>query len=195
MTVLKRSDGTLLFYNAIPVDDATLAQLRALGTPKQLIVPNQFHALDAAAFAHRLGLTAYCPTVAIEPLASRLTCLPIAQLPLDAGLEVFSVEGFKTHEAVLLLGGKTLLLADLITNVPHQGGFYGLMMRFIGFTGPKPVLPRPVRKRVGRDLPAVGALMRKLAAIETLSRIIPSHGAIIETNAREALREASLDVR
>ena len=193
MTVIKRLDGTLLFYNAIPVDDATLAQLRELGTPGQLIIPNQFHALDAAAFAHRLGLTAYCPAVGIEPLASRLTCQPITALPLDAGLEVFRVDGFKTHE-VLLLAGKTLVVADLITNAAHVGGFYGLMMRLIGFTGPRPILPKPVRKRVGRDLPAVGALMRELAGLERLSRLIPSHGEIIETNAREALREASLNV-
>jgi hypothetical protein len=191
MTVVKRLDGTLLFYNAIPVDDATLAKLRELGTPAQLILPNRYHAIDAAAFAHRLALTAFCPAVAVEPLASQLTCQPITAFPLDASLQLFSVAGFKTHEVVLITG-KTLLVADLLTNVPHAGGFNGLMMRLVGFSGPKPMLPRPVRLRVGRDLAAVGALMRELAAVDRLSRIIPSHGDIIETNAREALREASL---
>ena len=54
MTVLRQGDGTLLFYDAVPVDDATLEQLRALGRPAVLIVPNQYHSLDAPARAHRL---------------------------------------------------------------------------------------------------------------------------------------------
>jgi hypothetical protein len=187
MSLVKRTDGTLLFYNAIPLPDATLAEVRALGTPAQLIVPNQFHALDAAAFAHRLGLSAYAPAVAVERLAPHLTCRPITELPLDASMRLFTVEGFKTHEAVLLTG-KTLLVADLVTNAPHEPGVMGWMMKLVGFTGPQPKLPLPVRKRVGRDLPAVRALMLELAALDGLARIIPSHGDLIETGAPEALR-------
>jgi len=187
MTVLKRSDGTLLFYNAIPVDDATLEQLRALGKPAVLIVPNQFHALDVAAFAHRLGLTAYCPGVAVAPLTGRLACQPIDAFPADPSVRVFKVDGFSTHE-VVLVSGKTLLVADLLTNAPHGKGLTGFMMKLVGFTGPEPKLPKPVRKRVGRDLSAVRALMNELAALEGLERIIPSHGGIIETGARQVLR-------
>ena len=187
MSVVKRLDGTLLFYNAIPLPDATLEQIRALGKPAQLIVPNQYHAVDAAPFAQRLGLTTYCPAVAVESLASRLTCQPITALPLDAELSVFRVDGFRTHEAVLRVR-ETLLVADLVTNVAHFGGLTGLMMRLLGFTGPEPKLPFPVRRRVGRDLPAVSALMNELAALEGLTRIIPSHGAIIEHDAPGKLR-------
>lgn len=187
MSVVKRADGTLLFYNAIPLADDVLAQVRALGTPAQLIIPNQFHALDAAAFTHRLGLTAWAPAVAVEKLAPQLTCKPITELPLEPGMRVFSVDGFKTHEAVLVVG-PTLIVGDLLTNAPHEPGFLGLLMRLVGFTGPGPRLPFPVRKRVGQDLAAVRALMNELAALEGLTRIIPSHGDLIETNAAEALR-------
>lgn len=190
MTVMKRLDGSLLFYNAIPVDDATQDQLRALGTPAQLIIPNRFHALDAAAFTHRLGLTAYAPAVALPALAQRLVCQPISALGLEASIQVFAVEGFRTHEVVLVFG-KTLLVADLFTNAPHRGGLPGLLMRVVGFTGPEPKLPWPVRKRVGRDLKAVAALLNHLAGLEGLGRIIPSHGTIIEGNAAAALRAVS----
>lgn len=187
MTILKRLDGALLFYNAIPVPDSTLEQVRALGRPAQLVVPNRFHALDAGAFAQKLGLTAYAPEIEIEKLKSRLVCQPISALSLDPSLRVFKVDGFSTHEAVLLTG-KTLVVADLLTNVGHFGGFGGLMMRLVGFTGPAPKLPPPVRKRVGKDLKAVAALMTELAAIDGLERIIPSHGAVIETGAKATLR-------
>lgn len=186
MSVVRRADGTLLFYNAIPVSDATLAKLRALGRPAQLIIPNQHHALDAAAFAHRLGLTAFAPAIAVAKLPT-LTCRPITALPLEPSLQVFTVEGFSTQEVVLLTG-KTLLVADLLTNSPHGRGLPGLLMRLVGFTGPEPKLPAPVRQRVGRDLGAVRALMQQLAGIEGLSRIVPTHGGIVETQGREVLR-------
>ena len=124
-------------------------------------------------------------------LAPKLACQPVTALPLDSALRLFRVDGFKTHEAVVI-AGKTLVVADLLTNVRKVDGFTGLMMRLVGFTGPEPKLPKPVRMRVGRDLPAVGALMRELAAVEGLTRIIPSHGEIIETNAPEVLRAVSL---
>ena len=190
MMVVKRLDGSLLFYNAVPVDDATLTQLRALGKPSQLIVPNRFHALDAPAFAHRLGLTAFCPEVAVQPLASALSCQPITALPVDASVRLFRVDGFKTHE-VVIVSGKTLMVADLITNAPHVKGLSGLLMRMVGFTGPAPKLPKPVQKRVGRDLRAVAGLLNELAAVEGLARIIPTHGEIIETNAPTVLRAVS----
>lgn len=190
MTIVKRLDGSLLFYNAIPVPEPVLDSLRALGKPAQLIIPNQFHALDAAAFAVRLGLTAYCPALAVEKLAGQLSCQPITALPLDPELKVFRVDGFSTHEAVLV-AGNTLLVADLLTNAPHGRGLTGLLMRFVGFTGPQPKLPAPVRRRVGKDLRAVAALMNELAALEGLTRIIPSHGSIIETGAPEVLRAVS----
>lgn len=186
MTVVKRLDGSLLFYNAIPVSDATVEQLRALGAPKQLIVPNQFHALDVAAFSQRLGLTAYCPAIAVEKLASRLACRPIEELPVDAALKVFKVEGFSTHEAVVVTG-KTLIVADLVTNAPHVNSVMGWLMRLVGFTGPALKLPRPVRKRVGRDLEAVRRLLLELAELD-VARIIPSHGVIVEREAAAALR-------
>jgi hypothetical protein len=187
MTVLKRADGTLLFYNAIPVSEEMLAQVRALGTPAQLIIPNQYHALDAAAFTHRLGLTAFAPAVAVDKLAPQLKCRPVTELPLEPSLRLFTVDGFTTHEAILVVG-KTLIVADLITNAPHEPGLAGLMMRLVGFTGPQPRLPFPVRKRVGGDLAAVRALMTELAGLEGLARIIPSHGGIVETNAPEVLK-------
>lgn len=186
MSVVRRTDGTLLFYNAIPVPDPVLDELRALGPPAQLIVPNQYHALDVAAFAHRLGLAAFAPEVAVPLLAERLTCQPITALPPE-GLRVFTVTGFSTHEAVLRVG-PTLLVADLLTNAPHGRGLTGLLMRLVGFTGPAPKLPPPVRKRVGRDLAAVRALLLELAGLDGLSRIIPSHGDLIEHHVSDVLR-------
>lgn len=191
MSVVRRSDGTLLLYNAIPVPEETLSRLRALGAPAQLILPNQFHALDAAAFVEKLGLTAFAPEVALARFAEHgLACRPIGELPTDPALRWLTVEGFRTREVVLLAHG-CLMVGDLVTAVPHGRGFVNLMMRLVGFTGPEPKLPRPVRARVARDTEAVRALLNQLADQPGLVRLIPSHGLVWEKGVPAALREVA----
>ncbi len=194
MGIVKRDNGALLFFNAIPVSDAVLAEIHGLGRPAQLVVPNHFHSLDAAALVEKLGVTAYAPAPAVEVLKDRVRCQPISALPADSSLQTFTVDGFATHEVAVVTRG-TLLVGDLVTNVPHGGGMNGLLMRLVGFTGPKPRLPWPVQKRVGKDLKAVAALMLRLAAVEGLKRIIPTHGAIIEADAPGVLRAVAATLK
>lgn len=186
MTVVRRDDGTLVFFNAIPVPDDTLAQLHKLGTPGALIIPNQFHAVDAAAFAQKLNVAAYMPDVAITALADQLQGRRLSELPLGDDLKIFTVEGFKTREAALVTRG-CLLTADLVTNVAHLPGVKGLLMRLVGFTGPNPTLPPPVRFRVGKNTTLLRARLEQLATLN-LSTLIPSHGAVFTGDVSGALR-------
>lgn len=187
MTIARLPSGGLIFFNAIPVPEETLTQIRALGRPASLIIPNHFHALDAAAFVQKLGLTAYAPDVGVPLLAERLKCQPIAECPLEPGLSFVQIDGFKTHEAVMLFRD-TVIVADLVTNVPHASGLNGLGMRLVGFTGPTPRLPLPVRLRVGRDLPSVKRLLNELASRPDLKRLVPSHGLVVTEQAGAALQ-------
>jgi hypothetical protein len=190
MTVIRRRDGTLTFFNAVPFGPETEAAVRGLGTPTALVVPNRFHALDAGPFAERLGLTAYAPREALADLAPRVGARPIDELRGDEALQVLTVEGFRTQEVALLVGTteKTLVVADLVTNAPHGPGLVGLAMRLVGFTGPEPKLPLPVRKRVGRDLRAVKAQLEQLAGTPGLVRLMPSHGAVVSADVAAVLR-------
>ncbi|MBL9038846.1 MAG: hypothetical protein JNG84_10050 [Archangium sp.] len=193
MSIVRRSDGSLLFFNAIPVPEETLAAVRSLGTPAALIVPNRYHALDAAPFAEKLGVPAFAPAVAIAPLAERVRCRPISELPADAVVQVVTIDGFSTDEVCLVIGG-TLIVGDVVTNAPHGRGLYALMMRFIGFTGPEPRLPPPVRKRVGRDMNVLRRNLRALAQTPGLARLIPSHGDVFEGNVPAALERIAAGV-
>jgi len=53
MTVAKRSDGDLLIFNGIALDDAKMAELEAFGKPKYLVIPNAFHRQDALIYKMR----------------------------------------------------------------------------------------------------------------------------------------------
>ena len=57
MAVVRLGDGRLLFYNGIPVDDPTLAEIRAFGEPTWLLIPHAYHMIDGPAFQQKLGLT------------------------------------------------------------------------------------------------------------------------------------------
>lgn len=189
MTIVRLSDGALLFFNAIPLAEEALKELHALGRPSQLVVPNVFHCLDAPAFAERLSLRAFVPDVSLEVLRARMPCEPASAFACpDATLHV--VEGFKTKELVLEAKG-ALIVADLVTNSRHGSGFNGFMMRLVGFTGDGPKLPRPVRLRVQRDRAAVQGLLRRLAERPGLSRLIPTHGDVIEADVAGVLRRVA----
>src|SRR5439155_2276977 len=55
MCIIKRSDGQLVFHNAVPLDDAALAEVTAWGKPAFLVIPHNQHGIDAHAFMHKLG--------------------------------------------------------------------------------------------------------------------------------------------
>src|SRR5258708_1823109 len=61
MSIVRRTDGTLLFFNAMPLEEAVLAEVKAWGRPAVLVVPHDQHMIDARAFAEKLGLSIYGP--------------------------------------------------------------------------------------------------------------------------------------
>src|SRR5262249_36160607 len=176
MTVVRRADGKLVFFNAVPVPDVTLAAIRALGAPAQLVVPSCLHMMDAPAFAHRLEVKAYAPAKSLEKVRERMPdAASLDELPADPGVTPMTVDAFKTGEAFLLVksGARaSLLLCDLVINVPHGTGFSGFMFKLMGFTG-GPKLPKPAQMRVLKDRPGVKALYAKLATTEGLARLVP----------------------
>jgi hypothetical protein len=193
MTIVRRPDGTLAFFNAVPVDEPTLAALRSLGTPRDLIIPQPLHMLDAHPFRERLGLRVFAPATTRNEVARQV---PVAgafeDLPADGVLEVESVPGFKTGEgrALVRSGPRvSLLVADLVVNTPRAPGLAGLVFHLIGLTGDRPRLPPPVRLRVVRDRRAVRGALERLAATPGLTRIVPTHGPVIDREPAGALRE------
>ncbi len=192
MSIVRRPDGTLLFFNAVPVGDATLAEILALGAPRDLVVPQHLHAMDAHAFRAKLKLLAFTPAASRARVAARVHVDgTLDRLRADSAVTVGSVAGFRTGEAYLLVrsGPRTsLVVADVVLNVPHGPGLPGLLFRLLGFTGDRPALPAPVRLRVLRDRGALREQLELLAATPGLARIVPTHGAIVDRDPAGALR-------
>jgi hypothetical protein len=193
MSIVRRSDGDLLFYNAVPVGDSALAEIRALGKPAYLVIPQHLHMMDAHAFRERLGVRVYSPARTRALVSARVEVDgTFPDLPKDPGLALDTVAGFKTGEglAIVRSGPRvTLLFANVVLNVRRGPGLAGLLFHLLDFTGDKPKLPIPVRLRVLRGRHALQAQLKQLAATPGLARIVPSHGAIVDQDPSGVLRE------
>lgn len=194
MHIIRLDDGRLVFHNGIPVDDATLAAIKALGTPAILIVPHKDHNLHAHAFASRLNLAVYCPAEAVPFLSPTLKVTgDYATFPRQRTVELVPLAGLKHGEAAVKVtsadGKRThLLFADAFMNNPRTGGVAGFVSWLVGFTG-KPVVAPPVfRLQFLKDKPSFKASVRKLADVPGLDKLVPSHGAVVSQGAAELLR-------
>jgi hypothetical protein len=53
MTLVRLDDGRIVVHSAIALDQASMAEIEAWGTPAVLLVPSRYHRLDAPAYLDR----------------------------------------------------------------------------------------------------------------------------------------------
>jgi hypothetical protein len=185
MTVVKLANGTLAIYSAIALDDAQMQRLEALGTPSVLVVPSGIHRLDARPWKDR-----YPELVVVAPAGARDKVgevVGIDRTSVDLGdprVRVFAVPGTDERELAMVVD-KTLVLNDLIFNLPRYKGVLGWGLRLLGFGPGRPTIPKLVAMNLVADEPAMKAQLRRWAN-EGFERILVAHGAQID-NPRQTL--------
>ena len=192
MTVVRLRDGRLVVHNAIALDDASMATLEAWGEMAFLIVPNGFHRIDAFAFKQRYPKM----TVIAGPQGRKKIELALSVdggpelLPADGGMHGHNLDGDKIGEMAFIIehgATKTLLVNDALFNQPHKPGFGGFVMRALGSTGGLK-LSRLMRIFGVSDAKAFRAHLVRLAEAPHVTRLIMSHGDIIEGDIAARLR-------
>lgn len=192
MEIIRRSDGTLMFYQAVPVDDATLAQIKVLGTPSILIVPHDQHGMDAPAFAEKLGLKIYGPKANDAKMRAKFNVAgSVEDIPPDPSVTLEPVAGAKTGEPVAIVrsqGGVSLIFADAYMATPSKGTH--IMLRLLGFAGGPKVAPI-FKWMFCNDKAALKAHFQRLAALPGLKRLIPCHGEVESSDAAGTLNRVA----
>jgi hypothetical protein len=187
MTVIRRANGTLWFYHAVPLREPELQEVLAWGRPEALIVGHAEHGSDAVPFAERLGLKIYGPKsneVALKkkfPLAGTLEALPA-----DPDVRFFELEGTKKGDASgwVKSGAKvSLLFSDAYQDHRDTKG----AARFFGFSGGPKVVPL-FRFAFTRDAKALKGHFERLAETPDLARILPTHGRVLAEDPAGTLR-------
>jgi hypothetical protein len=185
MTITKRSDGGLVIHNAIPLGAAEMAQIEGWGPIKVLVVPNGYHRLDARVFHERFAdARVICPPGARKKVAE---VVPVSGTyddePQDPNVRFETLDGTKGTEGAMIVSdasGTTLVLNDIVFNMPHQRGFSGFVLKRVTQSSGGPKLSRIARWFVVRDKAAVRAHLERLAGLPELRRVVVSHHEVID---------------
>lgn len=192
MTVVRLSDGRLVVYSAIALDESEMKDLESFGTPAFLIVPSVRHRLDVKIWKDRYPeMRVVAPRSAFDKVEELVHVDGINIAFRDDSVCVDTVPGTDGSEFALRVrteSGIVLVVNDLIGNLPHQSGVGGMMLRLMGFTSPKPIIPKLIEKRLIADKAAVRIQLEKWATLP-LFKVIVSHGDPIELEPSRALRE------
>jgi hypothetical protein len=193
--VLRLTDGTIALHAPGPLDDADRASIAALGTVSVIVAPNLLHHFflaDVMSAFRRARLIA-APGIAERQPGIRVdeelgTSVPAA---LAGVAEMMVLDGApKLEERVFFLpASRTLLAVDLAFNLRGMRGLTWLAMQLNGandcFT-----VTRLARSRFIRDPAAAGRSVARMLEAWDFDRIVVSHGEVLETGGRAALRRA-----
>ncbi len=198
MTLARRSDGTVVIHNAIALEEAMMAEIEAWGRPAAILVPNRFHRLDAPAFAARYpDARVLCPAGAREKVANVVRVDgDFADFPADADVSLAHLDGTRDREGVLEVrsaDGTSIVVNDVLFNLPPMPGLRGLIFRLDGAVGRLRVA-RLSRLLLVGDRAAFRAHLERLAARPDLRRIVVSHGNMVTDDASAALRAAAAEL-
>lgn len=192
MTVVVLSGGRLAIYSAIALSDQEMRKLEALGKPSYLIVPSAIHRLDVAAWRER-----YPELIVLAPKGSRGKVSEVVPVDASTGdlddprVRLVPVPGTEDAEFAMLVetdSGKTLVVNDLIFNLPAMPGLAGLGLRLLGFGPGRPSMPKLIQKKLVKDRDAVRRQLEEWSQLGGLERVLVSHGAPIE-HPQRTLRE------
>ena len=195
MAIVRLSTGDLLFYNAVPLDEATLTEVRSFGRPAHLVIANFAHCIDGVAFRDKLGLKVYGPSIDAK-LPQRIKLDGnLADMPPDSAYSIVAVQGCKLGEPLLTVHSgadrsrTTLVFSDVLMNNRDAPGLRGLLFRLAGFT-PGPRVAGVFRMMFVNNRAALAAEYDQWIQTPGLVRVMPTHGDVIDGDPVGALKVA-----
>lgn len=194
MTVVRLADGGLFLHSPVPIDDALASELERRGPVRFVVAPNKFHHfyVEEAMDRHPEAELFVAPG-----LPDKKADLPPHHVLGDepppgwkADIDQVWVKGAPALEEVVFLhrASRTALFTDLCFNVREGRNFatrlFWRLNGALGRFGPT----RMVRLTL-RDKAAVRGSIDRILAWD-FDRAVVTHGEVLESGAREALREA-----
>ena len=191
MTIARRADGKLVIHNAIALGEAEMKQLEAFGKPAFLVVPNGFHRQDSVIYKQRYPeISVLCPQAARKKVSQVVEVAGhLDELPKDPNVELFHLRGMAEREGAIRVRGKDgigLVFNDTLLNLPPGGGVGGFFMAPTGTLG----VPRFTRWMLMKNGAELKQHLQELAESAELTHVVPGHGAVIQTGADAALKQA-----
>ncbi len=186
MTIVKLGDG-LFVHSPVPLAGVR-AEVDALGVVRHIVCPNLYHHVFAGEWTHAYPeAQLYGPKALLE---KRRDLSFAGTLDRDWGGELvpIRIEGTLLHETVFVHPkSHTLVTSDLTENFPTMDDFVTRQYLRLNGTLGKVGWPRVLRVAYRDKAKAKACIARVLE--HDFDRLILAHGEIIETGAKDAIRE------
>jgi hypothetical protein len=192
MTIVRRADGKLVIHNPIALGEAEMKEVEALGKPGYLIVPNAFHRQDSVIYKQRYPeMAVLCPQKAKKRVSQVVEVAGnLDEMPKDADVEMFHLRGMKDGEGAIRVrsqAGSALVFNDTLLNLEKGKGLTGFFMAPTGTLS----VPRFARWMLAKSTAELKEHLTELAGSPGLTRLVPGHGKVIESDASPALQQAA----
>ena len=199
MTVILLASGEVAVHSAIAMDEAGMAALEAIGRPAWILVPNSLHYAEAGWYAERYpSARVLVPAAARGKLFEKIRRIdgsidddwPEA---LRGELAVVPLQGTRTGEVAFVHApSRTLVLTDAAfhyegDDLPWLARTFMRVNRAYGRFGPS----RIFTSFVVTDREAFNASMEAVLEHD-FDRVIVSHGRVLATGGKDAIRDAFL---
>ena len=199
MTIVALTGGRVLVWSPIPLDNTAMRELEALGEIAYLIVPGPGHRLDIRAWSARYrSAKVLCPPGAREAISEAVPVSATGDVLDDPDVHFHPVQGvggLEGHLTVVRDGRLTLVVNDILANVRHPRGLGAqIMARVLGFGVKRPRMPRIGKRMFVKNAKVLAGQLRGWAADPALSRIVVSHGNVIEGDCATVLERAAQDL-
>lgn len=198
MTILRLGDGGLVLHSPVALDADLEAGVRRLGEPRLIVAPNSIHHMYVGPWRERFPDAEFLAAPCL--LERRPDLTPALECPLPAGhwltsdpdiaLAVFEGHPFHREVAVFHVRSGTLVLADMIESLAHEGDPQTLAARLMLGLGQMSGRPTPpIDYKLVADEAALRASLQPMLDWP-FERIVIAHGRLIERDARETFRRA-----
>ena len=192
MAIARLGDGSLVVHNPIALDDASMRAIDAWGKVAFVLVPNGFHRMDAKPFALRYpDAKVLCPRGARKKVEEIVRAHgDYADFPTDARVRLEHLDGVGEAEGVMTVlsdDGASLVLNDIVFNMPHQTGLQGFILRSVLQSSGFPRVSRIGKMFLVKDKAALKSCFTRLASTPDLKRILVAHHETIASSPAETL--------
>jgi hypothetical protein len=194
MTVLRLPDRSLMLHSPVQLD-ATLSQaLRELGAVKWLVGPSKVHHLFLGEYVKAFPDAALCGAPGLaekrRDLAFQHVLAPRPPPSWPECVKLQLVEGAPLMNEVALLHApsRTLVLTDLVFNVPREGPNRARLFHWLvgatGRFGPHRLVRFGIRDRAAARRALEGILAWDF------DRVVMSHGEVVSTGGHRLVEQA-----
>jgi hypothetical protein len=197
LTLCRLADGRLVVHNAFRLREEDYAELASLGKVAYILVPNRFHASEAADFQRRFPEAEIIASPAAKRTLRKTKARVASWLPEGwqprGEMPVFAISGLRGLGEFVFLhrASRSLIVTDLVFHmleVKRATDRSFLRLNDIyGKFGPSRVFKLLFTRDEAAMLASVVPVLR-----EEFDRVVMNHGVILESGGKAALRRGFL---